>query len=60
MKSKKHSTAGIAALLFIQLILNLHSQAGQPVRITEGMPQLVRHGNVTQLYVDGKPFLIIG
>jgi len=60
MKSKKHSTAGIAALLFIQLILNLHSQAGQPVRITEGMPQLVRHGNVTQLYVDGKPFLIVG
>jgi Domain of unknown function (DUF5597)/Beta-galactosidase len=60
MKSKKHATAGIAALLFIQLILNLHSQAGQPERITEGMPQLVRHGNVTQLYVDGKPFLIVG
>jgi beta-galactosidase GanA len=60
MKSKKIIQAGIATLLFLQLILNQTSHAGQPGQTTEGMPRLVRHGNVTQLYVDGKPFLILG
>ena len=60
MKPKQHSTIGIAALLLIQLLLSPNSRAGQPGQTDEGMPQLVRHGNVAQLYVDGKPFLIIG
>jgi beta-galactosidase GanA len=60
MKSRQHSTIGITALLLIQLFFNPNSRAGQPGQTDEGMPQLVRHGNVAQLYVDGKPFLIIG
>ncbi|MFZ1979016.1 MAG: beta-galactosidase, partial [Bacteroidota bacterium] len=60
MKSKKSSTIGIAALTCILLTIQLYCGDLQQGQKSEGMPQLVRHGSVAQLYIDGKPFLIIG
>ena len=60
MKTKKHSTIGIAALACILLTIHVYGGDHQQGQGSEGMPQLVRHGSVAQLYVDGKPFLILG
>jgi beta-galactosidase GanA len=40
--------------------MNLYGIDNQQGKSAKGIPQLVKHGNVVQLYVDGKPFLIIG
>ena len=48
-------------LLIAPMLLSISSgKAQQPGGRISGMPQLVTHGNVTQLYVDNHPFLILG
>jgi hypothetical protein len=59
MKLKKHIWI-IIAILVILLSIGSKINAFQQGQNTKGIPQLVKHGNVTQLYVDGKPFLIVG
>jgi len=60
MKLQKHISLGIAVLIFIMFFFNSQISANQQGQNAEGIPQLVKHGKVTQLYVDGKPFLIVG
>ena len=59
MKSNKHKWI-IIAIFGILLSINPKIHAFEHEQNTGGMPQLVKNGNVTQLYVDGKPFLIVG
>ncbi len=49
--------AGLSCILLAPYAYGRDNQQGQS---PEGVPHLVKHGNVTQLYVDGKPFLVIG
>ena len=39
----------MAALVCILLTMNSYGGASQQGKTTEGMPQLLKHGNVTQL-----------
>lgn len=59
MKSNKHKWI-IIAIFGILLSINPKIHAFEHEQNTGGIPQLVKNGNVTQLYVDGKPFLIVG
>ena len=59
MKSNKQIWI-IVVILVILLSTGSNINAIQLGQNSEGIPQLVKHGNVTQLYVDGKPFLIVG
>ena len=60
MKSKRQFSIRMAVFILIMLSVNPCVSANQNEQNSNGMPQLVKHGKVTQLYVDEKPFLIIG
>jgi hypothetical protein len=60
MKSIRHFSITIAVFIFVLLSVNPYISANQKEQNSDGIPQLVKQGKVTQLYVDGKPFLIIG
>jgi hypothetical protein len=64
MGFKKYFSVSITVLAVTLITFNAcksNKQQGQEIPSkAEGIPQLVKHGNVTQLYVDGKPFLILG
>jgi hypothetical protein len=59
MNAKNHFTIGIAALVILFLSVGFCNGQTSDAQ-ANGIPQLVKQGNATQLFVNGKPFLIIG
>ncbi len=59
MKSKKNFAIYIAAITLIILLSGSCSTLNQKDE-NNRIPKLVKQGKVTRLYVDGKPFLILG
>src|SRR5579875_2201715 len=49
-----------AIILIICLVMASFCKAQDKTSAAAGIPQLIRQGNVTTLYVDRKPFLILG
>lgn len=58
MNAKNHFTIGIVALAILFLSVGFCNGQTNDVQ-ANGIPQLVKQGNATQLFVNGKPFLII-
>ena len=46
--------------VFIFLLFIFENSHGQIKNISDGMPRLFKQADITQLYVDEKPFLILG
>jgi hypothetical protein len=57
----KHTNHRGLTAFFVLLLINCFYCRAQTTAISDkGMQQLLKHGNITQLYVDEKPFLILG
>ncbi len=60
MRSLKITSVRILVIPFFILSFNINNYCQTDISIDKGIPQIVKSGNVKQLFVDGKPFLILG
>jgi hypothetical protein len=60
MNDKYHLKIGIVAIAIQFLAIGFCNGQINDAQKTNGIPQLVKQGNATQLFVNEKPFLIIG